>query len=437
MSAVADTPAPAGRDSSREPSDALAPVRFTARCGGAASGAAASGTGSRRRRLWELDAHAHCPVVGLCLPVAVLRRLMQRLAGQAPADDYALHAQGVGAARHRNVLSEAMQRALDERHGLDLQAVARLRCEATVQGWWQAQRHGPRMASALWAVLTHPRCTPELETLVLGHVHMQQHEVGQLARSLAERQQQMQAEQQRMGRELAQAGARLAQASQTQALERERLQAETVRLRGVVLAREARIAQLLDELHSLRQAEPDLPARQALSRKLALQTDRARELQRALDRLREEHQRKAATPAPAAAARGEPANHAAADAEAGDTPPVLKDRAVLCVGGRSGSVPIYRQLVESAGARFLHHDGGDENNPQRLEHTLAAADLVICQTGCVSHGAYWRVKDHCRRTGKRCVFVEQPSASSLQRALGLERDPALAQASAVPSGGCA
>ena len=42
---------------------------------------------------------------------------------------------------------------------------------------------------------------------------------------------------------------------------------------------------------------------------------------------------------------------------------------------------------------------------------------MICQTGCVSHNAYWRVKDHCKRTGKRCVFVETPSAAGLQRAL--------------------
>jgi hypothetical protein len=26
----------------------------------------------------------------------------------------------------------------------------------------------------------------------------------------------------------------------------------------------------------------------------------------------------------------------------------------------------------------------------------------------VSHGAYWRVQDHCRRTGKPCVLVGEP-----------------------------
>jgi hypothetical protein len=95
----------------------------------------------------------------------------------------------------------------------------------------------------------------------------------------------------------------------------------------------------------------------------------------------------------------------------------LAHHAVLCVGGRTSSVPVYRRLIESQGARFLHHDGGEEQGAGELESTLAAADLVICQAGCVSHNAYWRVKDHCKRTGKRCVFVDTPSASSLQRAL--------------------
>ncbi|MFY9511724.1 MAG: DUF2325 domain-containing protein, partial [Rubrivivax sp.] len=95
----------------------------------------------------------------------------------------------------------------------------------------------------------------------------------------------------------------------------------------------------------------------------------------------------------------------------------LHDRAVLCVGGRPASVPVYRQLIEGTGGRFLHHDGGSEDNPARLDATLAAADLVICQTGCISHDAYWRVKDHCKRTGKRCVFVDSPSGAGLKRAL--------------------
>ena len=48
---------------------------------------------------------------------------------------------------------------------------------------------------------------------------------------------------------------------------------------------------------------------------------------------------------------------------------------------------------------------------------VAAADIVICQAGCISHNAYWRVKEHCKRTGKRCVFVKSAGVSSFERAV--------------------
>jgi hypothetical protein len=95
----------------------------------------------------------------------------------------------------------------------------------------------------------------------------------------------------------------------------------------------------------------------------------------------------------------------------------LHQKVVLCVGGRSGNIANYRDVVERVGGKFAHHDGGIEDNASVLDANLAAADLVICQTGCISHNAYWRVKDFCKRTGKRCVFVENPSPSSLERGL--------------------
>jgi len=50
-----------------------------------------------------------------------------------------------------------------------------------------------------------------------------------------------------------------------------------------------------------------------------------------------------------------------------------------------------------------------------LEASLQAADLVICQTGCMSHGDFWRVQDHCKRTGKLCMLVDQPDGLQIVR----------------------
>ena len=92
--------------------------------------------------------------------------------------------------------------------------------------------------------------------------------------------------------------------------------------------------------------------------------------------------------------------------------------AVLCVGTQGPHAAVAQRVVEMVGGHFLHHDGladGDGHGEEALEASLVAADLVICQTGCVSHGAYWRVQDHCRRTGKQCVLVAQPDATQVVR----------------------
>ena len=81
----------------------------------------------------------------------------------------------------------------------------------------------------------------------------------------------------------------------------------------------------------------------------------------------------------------------------------LGQKTVLCVGGRSGNIPNYRDVMERVDGRFAHHDGGLEDNALELDASPAAADLVICQAGCISHNAYSRVQDFGERTGKQCV----------------------------------
>jgi hypothetical protein len=61
------------------------------------------------------------------------------------------------------------------------------------------------------------------------------------------------------------------------------------------------------------------------------------------------------------------------------------------------------------------HDTAAHATQDITEESLVAADLVICQTGCLSHGDYWRVQDHCKRTGKACVLVESPNALRIMR----------------------
>ncbi|WP_341892952.1 DUF2325 domain-containing protein [Variovorax sp. YR752] len=373
--------------------------------------------GTRRRRLWDLPAHAHCPVVGVCLSLSALRRVADKaLGGEVLAGDYELHSGAVQECGHRGALSEALQRELDRRHALALKHIGALKDADSLRRWWCHAVHGDDLAGALWATLTHPRCDDALEEQVLHDVHMRQHQLGEGQGEERRRLAALRAQCDGLSAELARQQERHTRAVAEQARKLEQLQAELVLRRAELIGRDTVIASLWDQLRALEQAAPDLKSRATLATELEAQTERARGLERALSRTNlalDAERRRADAALAELQQRPRELPPVAEHAEPAD----LAERAVLCVGGRPASVPVYRRIVEHHGGRFMHHDGGEHDHAALLDGTLASADLVICQTGCISHDAYWRVKEHCKRTGKRCVFVENPSRSGLRRAL--------------------
>jgi Uncharacterized protein conserved in bacteria (DUF2325) len=361
--------------------------------------------GSRRRRLWELGSHAHCPVVGVCVPLERVRVLAKKLLVlQGDEDDYTLHCSLVTAAARRNAVAEALQKDLEQRFVIDVRNAAQAKCRDSLMTWWRNRAAQGEIAGALWATLTHARCDEWLEMRVLGQVHMLQHQVGAAQRVDLLRHRELAAEHQALVRDYAEVQRRVTAWSLERAREQQAWDQERMQLRAAQIGLQTQLAQAQEQLQHWQAARPDLPEREALRERLAEQTERNHALQRDLSRL---------------GARGTVVAEVPAAVEAAPAaePVRLEHRVILCVGGRGGSVPQYRQAVEGCGAQFLHHDGGSEHKPAQLEPQLAAADLVICQTGCISHDAYWRVKDHCKRHGKRCVFVETPSRSAFERAL--------------------
>ena len=374
----------------------------------AAHAALAPSTGSRRRRLWELGSHAHCPVIGVCVPLERVRQLARKLLVlQGDEDDYTLHCTLVTAAARRNAVAEALQKDLEQRFALDVRAAARAKCRDTLMTWWRNRAAQGEIAGALWATLAHARCDEWLEMRVLGQVHMLQHQVGAAQRVDLAAHRELSAEHQALARDYGEVQRRVTGWSLERAREQQAWEQERMQQRALLIGLQTQLAQAQEQLRHWQAARPDLPEREALRERLAEQIERNQALQRDVNRLTSRAQPVAEVAEPVPEMK----------AQAAAVPEKLMHRVVLCVGGRGGSVPQYRQAVEGCGAQFLHHDGGSEHKPAQLEPQLAAADLVICQTGCISHDAYWRVKDHCKRHGKRCVFVETPSRSAFERAL--------------------
>jgi DNA repair exonuclease SbcCD ATPase subunit len=384
-----------------------------------------SPSSSRRRKLWDIPHKFHCPVVGTCFDVGELRSLMKKLM-HFPNDtsDFVLHTTAVGACESRGQLSEILQKQLEKRFTHTIRRFSAARDVSHLKSLWQqACQTGAEIPGALWATWTHPCCDSSLEHEVYGDIHMIQHQIGTGTRADLKVLQALRAENQDLRRQLEKASQENESLRAEKSGETQMLGQRIIELRTELAGRDAQFARLTGQFAQLRESLPDLKDRQSLLRRATDAEARSNALTASMSRLETEYQRVLVRlqQAEAALERFEDDTASIFDAPGIEAEALsatkLSGKCVLCVGGRSGAVDAYRQRIEQYGGRFLHHDGGLEENLHRIDSALAAADLVICQAGCISHNAYWRVKEQCKRTGKPCVFLRSPGVSSLQRVI--------------------
>ncbi|MBW7902479.1 MAG: DUF2325 domain-containing protein [Rhodocyclaceae bacterium] len=374
--------------------------------------------GSRRRRLWELPHKFHCPLVGVCFDCQELRTLMKKVMHFPPGTtDFVLHTTAVGACEERTPLAEAMQKTLEQRYRLAVRGLAGLRdTDGLRNAWRQVVADGTAIPATLWACWTHPAMDAELEQEIFADIHMIQHQVGAGTRADLQAMERLRRDNAELRRQLAAQGAELDEARAGRVAATQAAAKETAGLRAELAAAEAAGARVAKELAELRARIVDLDTRETLARRAAAAEAREAAERRRAEGLAGELARLRATVRPP---EPPPAAEIDAEEEAAELPATrdLAGKCVLCVGGRTGAVDSYREVVEQSGGRFVHHDGGVEENLQRIDSALAAADIVICQVGCISHNAYWRVKAQCKRTGKPCMFVKSAGVSSFGRAV--------------------
>jgi hypothetical protein len=376
---------------------------------------------SRRRRLWELTYDCHCPVVGVCMPLATLRKLLNKALGyQLNGRDYDLHVATVAKCTQRNTISEALQHQLEQRYAATIKRFALAKSVQTLEQLWLEAVDKGDVAGAFWAGLTHACCNAELQETMCRDIHMIQHQAGAHVRADLAKYEAMS----RKYAELALAYERLQERSTRLAGEKSaeinQLGAQLMKMQAQAIGKDTLIASLQAELSELQASLPDLASRLQLKEKNAQLASRQHILKSELHELNLELARMrllTAEPKSLMPDDGCRQTFQMDQEQAHANSHCLHEKTVLCVGGRTGSIGAYKLLTERVGGRFAHHDGGLEDKPGLLDANLAAADVVICQVGCIGHNAYWRVKDFCKRTGKRCVFIDNPSTSSFARGL--------------------
>lgn len=383
------------------------------------SGELQPAVGSRRHRLWELTHRYHCPVVGVCFKLGEIRELVRKvMTFPHRPSDYEVHCTAASECGTRTPLSSLLHKTLEKKYALAIQRCKPLKTTEELAQKWREAVAGNDVPGMFWAVLTHPASTEEFRLQVYADIHMLQHQIGAGVRHEQQAWTRLQEENAMLGRELSRLQQRVTESCNryTEQLADMKTQLEAARAEAV--RQEALAARYAAERDSLREQSADAGENIRLLYRLQL-------TEGAYETLKNRH---ATLEADYSSAREDirrlesqlehlMLGQESAPAEADEDEQHLQGRTVLCVGGRVDAIRHFKSLVQLRGGEFMHHDGGKEENIGRLEAVISAADAVICQTGCISHNAYWRVKEQCKRTGKPCTFVGNPSLSSFLQVL--------------------
>ncbi|GAB4355804.1 MAG: DUF2325 domain-containing protein [Gammaproteobacteria bacterium] len=379
----------------------------------------------------------HCAVIGTCFASHELRRIARKSGIRAGKErsDYELHRTLVGEARSRTRAATLMQATLNSKYRDAILESDRLVAPDDLVLYWNRARCTGDIAGAFWSIVTDPRSPAALIEGVYGDVHMLSHLGGVTDRSgltELERAQKRIVELERRGRQQA---TRYRKAVQSRDRDVESLRQRIRQLETIVESRTKEVVHLQDRLERETAELLQAQNRELHDRLSALATDlqRAREAcdrwqtvaERSTDRCARLEERLAETRAENAALEqmtlalidSKPVGADKAEPDAPDSQANLCGRCVLYVGGRARQCSHFRSLVERSNGRFVHHDGGREENPRRLGAVLSKADIVMCPLDCVSHDAVNRLKRLCERQEKRLVLIPRASLASFARGL--------------------
>jgi hypothetical protein len=137
-----------------------------------------------RHKLWELDPGSHCSLVGTCLSLHDLRRLLRRadITVAPGTPDYDIHGYFVKESRCRSPLSKLIHKTLDRKYAPH---IARFRSAACVDDLWALWRKATNegdIAGAYWALMTHKTTPRAIGIRAHNEVHMLSHLMGRSSR---------------------------------------------------------------------------------------------------------------------------------------------------------------------------------------------------------------------------------------------------------------
>ncbi|NVK18950.1 MAG: DUF2325 domain-containing protein [Methylocystaceae bacterium] len=373
---------------------------------------------TKRRKLWELEMHLHCPVVGTCLTQADIKKIATKC--QAPdfegrTANYKLHSFFVSQAHYNNGVGKLLHKYLDRKFNRTIKAFSRLKTSQELEEKWAEAMNEGDISGAFWSILTHPNSSTDLLGQVYGEVHMLSHLEGAANRadyreiaSLRSENEQLKAE-----LDILRKSSRKAQVKRDQLIGQLKVDLKEAEIK----------ASKSDELEArlLAERDGDTIARlekriDCLTMRVLQETDRANELQDKLTQAQNDNQdlkanikqQVVAMPEITACMQSEGCPVANSD---------LCGRCIAYIGGQTKQAAFFRKKVEEKNGQFIHHDGGLHDGQARLQSILAQADAVMFPVTCVSHEATREIKRICIKQEKPFIPLRSQGLGAFTKGL--------------------
>jgi hypothetical protein len=374
----------------------------------------------QRRKIWELEERLHCPVIGTCLTIDDLKRVMRQsgLVMEAQASDFDFHVTLVHAASEKTRVTKNLQKLLEKRFNRHVKKLAKVSSEQELRRHWEQALADDEIPGMFWAVITHPRLTRVLSDQVYGEIHMLSHLSGQSHRKSLARIPVLEAECGELN------GTLVKQKSlhEAQLAERDKrikaLESLVTKLRQELSAdKEVPISpdsKALNDRLERQQRSNEWLTQNLASTRLALdaQSTHLSALNELLEETRDQlHQSESNL--------SQLIEQFNSEHQQDHVAPDLAGRKVVYIGGRRSLAPHLRSVVEGCFGNFIHHDGGLEDSRANLDQKLTGADVVFCPIDCISHDACLRVKRSCKRNNTQFIPLRSSGVSSLLNGLHL------------------
>lgn len=384
---------------------------------------------SERSKFWELDHIYHCAVIGTCLSLAEVKKLLHSLqinCSQWTA--YDIHTTTVTMVACNDFRSKKVQRYLDKKFSTVIQKTKKMNAKALRDEWKSVLNSGDLVAT-FWAIVTHPEANSTMRRDVYGDIHMLSHLSGASNRVDLKRLNQIERELVQLTREIS-----------FEQTKNDRLKNESFQLKKIINDLEHAASDLKQQLSAL-QADNMMLVQLQNTKKyqtLNLQLEKLnRKMNVQAKEINSEKKNREESDYLVAQLKNKQLANTSEISIYKEEVIYLQSllnkqkksnycqfkkqnlcgQCVLYVGGKKSLIPYYRELIEESAGIFLHHDGGQEKNTQDLSHLLSRADIVLFPSDCISHDAYWKIKRSCKKQQKQYEYLNSPGLCSLSSML--------------------